>query len=260
MTFAQSKQPDPEYQQTPVDEKHLEDAIAHCSERNVAFYTEDLSKFILEQNLATDLTGLESLIEQCSQLRPILKTSGYYTTHAALLREAETIALMKDGQDRVHAIAHLETTDNRLEKTNLNAGQRQAVQTAATTTDQFIAWQGVAGAGKTFALKELKEISQANGYTIKGFAPSSIAAKVLSLELGIQGETVARLNVSETPQDITQNQIWIVDEAGLLSAKAAHQLLDEQLLNKLGWFWWVILGNYQLSKPGTHSSLYNRQE
>ena len=232
ITFVQSKKPDPEYQPIPVNHKHLSDAIAHCSERNVAFYTEDLAKFILEQNLATDLSGIESLIEQSPLLRPILKTSGYYTTHAALLREALTIALMKDGQGRVPAITHPETAQNRIEKTSLNAGQRQAVQTAATTTDQFIAWQGVAGAGKTFALKELKEIAQANGYTIQGFAPSSQAAKVLSEELGIQGETVARLLVSEPPQDFETNQIWIVDEAGLLSAKAAEQLLERATLEQ----------------------------
>ncbi|MCC5633544.1 AAA family ATPase [Nostoc sphaeroides CHAB 2801] len=116
-----------------------------------------------------------------------------------------------------------------LENTLLNSGQRQAVELAATTSDQFIAWQGVAGAGKTFALKELKAIAFSAGYIIKGFAPSSSAAKVLSEELEIQSLTVARLLVTE-PQEIEPNQIWIVDEASLLSAKDAHALLQRATL------------------------------
>ncbi|QLE53863.1 hypothetical protein FD724_39255 (plasmid) [Nostoc sp. C057] len=49
-----------------------------------------------------------------------------------------------------------------MENTLLNEGQREVVvELAATTSDQFIAWQGVAGAGgKLFALKELKSGSQ----------------------------------------------------------------------------------------------------
>ncbi|MHC5748808.1 MAG: AAA family ATPase, partial [Nostoc sp.] len=63
-------------------------------------------------------------------------------------------------------------------------------------------------------------------------APSSSAAKVLSEELKIQSETVARLLVSEPPPQIEPNQIWIVDEAGLLSAKDAHALLQRATLLK----------------------------
>ncbi|MHC5830819.1 MAG: AAA family ATPase, partial [Nostoc sp.] len=110
--------------------------------------------------------------------------------------------------------------------TLLNTGQRQAVELAALTQDQFIAWQGVAGAGKTFALKELKAIATDAGYTIKGFAPSSASAKVLSEELEVQSETVARLLVTEPAPELEPNQIWIVDEAGLLSARDAHALLQ----------------------------------
>ena len=51
----------------------------------------------------------------------------------------------------------------------------------------------------------------------------------MSEELEIQSETVARLLVTE-PQEIEPNQIWIVDEAGLLSAKDAHALLQRATL------------------------------
>ena len=33
-----------------------------------------------------------------------------------------------------------------------------------------VAWQGVAGTGRTFALKRMKELIEAQGYVVKGFA------------------------------------------------------------------------------------------
>ncbi|NDJ26276.1 relaxase domain-containing protein [Nostoc sp. B(2019)] len=202
------------------------EAIAHCSERNVAFTQEDLEKFILEERLATDVTVIEPLIREHQELIALPGLERQYTTWAAVKREIATIGLMSDGQGKVNPMLHPEIAESYLEKTSLNTGQRQAVQLAATTSDQFVAWQGVAGAGKTFALSQLKVLATDAGYTIIGFAPSSAAAKVLSQELEVQSETVARLLVTEPPPEVELNQVWIVDEAGLLSAKDAYALLQ----------------------------------
>ncbi|BAY95699.1 relaxase domain-containing protein (plasmid) [Tolypothrix sp. PCC 7712] len=224
--FVQPELAQPLLQQRLVSHENLEDAIAHCSERNVAFTQEDLEKFILNQGLATDVSLIEPLIQANSQLLSLSPEKRDFTTLAAVHRELATIKLTQSGQGKVNALAKQELVESHLEKTALNQDQRRAVLDAATTTDQFTAWQGVAGAGKTFALKELKAIAIASGYTIKGFAPSSMAAKVLSQELDIQALTVARLLVSEPPQEIEPNLIWVVDEAGLLSAKDALALLE----------------------------------
>ncbi|HYW21308.1 MAG TPA: MobF family relaxase [Nodularia sp. (in: cyanobacteria)] len=205
-------------------------AIAHCSERNVAFTQEDLEKFVLEERLATDVTAIEPLIKSHQELIGLPGLTHQFTTMTAVRRELATIELMQLGLGKVKPISQREVLKSLLQNTLLNQGQRQAVELAATTSDQFIAWQGVAGAGKTFALKELKAIARNADYTIIGFAPSSSAAKVLSEELKIQSETVARLLVSEPPSQIEPNQIWIVDEAGLLSAKDAYALLQRATL------------------------------
>ncbi|WP_375491828.1 MobF family relaxase [uncultured Nostoc sp.] len=224
--FVQPLEAQPELNPRLVSYENLEDAIAHCSERNVAFTQEDLEKFILNQGLATEVSQIEPLVKANPELLSLSQENRDFTTLAAVNRELATIKLMQSGMGKVSPLAQREVVESHLEKTALNPDQRRAVLTAATTTDQFMAWQGVAGAGKTFALKELKAIAAASGYTIKGFAPSSMAAKVLGQELDIQAETVARLLVSEPPQEIEPNQIWIVDEAGLLSAKDALALLE----------------------------------
>jgi hypothetical protein len=128
------------------------------------------------------------------------------------LRELATIKLMQQGKGQVESIAHAADLDKYLEETTLNVGQQQAVILAATTKDRFIAWQGVAGAGKTFALEQLKGAIEtihtlAQSYVIKGFAPSAEAANVLGQEMGIEANTVARLLVTQPSDPPQLNQI-----------------------------------------------------
>ena len=114
----------------------------------------------------------------------------------------------------------------------MNGEQRRAVAIAATTPDQVMAWQGVAGAGKTYALNTLKELAQAQGFEVRGLAPSAEAAHGLGESLGIETETVAGLLVSQACDQSQRPKLWIVDEAGLLSMKDAHALLKRARLEQ----------------------------
>ncbi|MGB3295914.1 MAG: AAA family ATPase [Phormidesmis sp.] len=87
-----------------------------------------------------------------------------------------------------------------------------------------MAWQGSAGVGKTYALNEVRAVSQAQDYQVRGFAPSAEAAHKLGEALQIDAGTVAGLLVSQSQEP--EPSLWIVDEAGLLSMKDAHALLQ----------------------------------
>ena len=88
-------------------------------------------------------------------------------------------------------------------------------------------WQGVAGSGKSYALNLYRQLATESGYTVRGFAPSAAAAAVLSEEAHLPSDTVASLLHSplDPNRSPSAREIWIVDEAGLLSAKDAHALL-----------------------------------
>jgi ATP-dependent exoDNAse (exonuclease V) alpha subunit len=71
------------------------------------------------------------------------------------------------------------------------------------------------------------------GYRVKGFAPSAEAADGWARGTGLGSETIASLLYAPSSSNQFQRsgEIWIVDEASLLSAKDAHALLqraDEQ--------------------------------
>lgn len=61
---------------------------------------------------------------------------------------------------------------------------------------------------------------------LRGFAPSAESAKVLGDAIGIEGDTVASLIHASKTDSTTNPEVWIIDEAGLLSAKDAHSLLQ----------------------------------
>jgi conjugative relaxase-like TrwC/TraI family protein len=206
----------------------VESGIEHCSERESVFRKTKLERFIFENHLGEQkFSELEDAIAQSTDLIQIDKLR--CTTQSTLHLELNTIRLMQQGQGELEAIALDSEIQSYLENKNLTDGQREAVQLAIATEDQFIAIQGVAGAGKSYALDTVRAIAQAQGYEVKGYAPSAEAASVLGEAIGIQTETVSRLLISQTQNDgePSQPQLWIVDEAGLLSMRQAHDLLQK---------------------------------
>ncbi|MEL6855709.1 MAG: MobF family relaxase, partial [Cyanobacteria bacterium J06607_13] len=205
------------------------EGVNHASERESVFKREKAERFVLEHHL-----GEQSFAELQTEMTGagLLPAKNRYTTQTAIERELDTIAIMESGKGTENAIANDAQTWQLLrQELSLTEGQRQAIEMTATTTDQFIAWQGVAGAGKTYSLKLVAQLAREQGYEVTGYAPSAQAANTLSEEANIESNTVARLLHSDRNQDSkdgSQNQvIWIVDEAGLLSAKDAHQLLKK---------------------------------
>lgn len=250
-------QPNKVYQKKATEnpDKAIAEAIAHASERNVNFKQEELEKFALGEIGNYSWRDLQRSLNQNQNL--LKAKDNEYTTLSALNRELDTIRIVNEGKGSFGQVASSKKVEEQLKDKTLTKGQNSAVLTASTSKDSIIAWQGKAGAGKTYALNEFKQIAEEKGYTVKGFAPSASAAKVLGDELGIESQTVARhliqkkdnfkfqISLSQPPKHIRERQeqqmiqaclstednsarqIWIVDEAGLLNAKDTHALLKK---------------------------------
>ena len=203
--------------------------IAHAAERESVFRREKAERFALEHHL-----GEQSFAELQSAMTEagLVAAKDRYTTEEAIARELDTIAIMESGQGQEKAIANptdvLQLTQD---ETTLTVGQYKAILDTATSRDQFMSWQGVAGAGKTYSLNLLTQLATEQGYAVAGYAPSAQAANVLAEEAHIESSTVARLLHSKDTKRSSKKAIWIVDEAGLLSAKDAHALLTKAQQN-----------------------------
>jgi conjugative relaxase-like TrwC/TraI family protein len=205
-------------------------AIQHAAEREAVFRRSKVERFALENHLGQQsFADLEQAVAQHPELLRTDPTHDQYTTQTAVYRELETIRLMQQGKGGVKAIATFDEVDKLTERSpTLTDGQREALELSARTSDRVIAWQGVAGSGKTYSLKLLAELVIDKGYSVRGFAPSAEAAVLLGREAEIPSDTIASLLHSQPdPNPLLGKEIWVVDEAGLLSAVDAHQLLQK---------------------------------
>lgn len=103
------------------------------------------------------------------------------------------------------------------------SGQIEAIEKTLLSKDKYIIWQGVAGAGKTYAVRQIVEEAKQNGFEVKGFAPSAAAALLLSKETGIETDTLQG-HILKRENKTGAKCLWIVDEAGMISANDFHAM------------------------------------
>jgi len=149
-----------------------------------------------------------------------------------------------------------------LEKTSLTEGQKEAVLLGLSPDKgRFVAVQGYAGTGKTFALNTLNRYAQRFGYEVEGIAPTNRAAEQLS-EAVPGSQTVARFKIdasnTPTPPDKSRS-ILIVDEAGMLSTSDMRDVMTQA--NRAGYARVMLVGDVkQLDAVGAGSPFMQLQK
>lgn len=115
-------------------------------------------------------------------------------------------------------------TNNRDPETtsSLTGDQRKALETTISSKDQLLIWNGVAGSGKTWALKGIREMAAESGYKVVALAPDASSASVLGKQLATSSSTVHSFLKNEK---LSSKTLLIVDEAGKFSTNLMHDLL-----------------------------------
>ena len=107
----------------------------------------------------------------------------------------------------------------------LSDGQRQAMEMICTTRDQLSYVQGDAGAGKSYAMGQVKAIMETEGFAVRGFAPTGKAVQEMKKE-GIEAITLDKLFVNTQLQtEISSGEVWLVDEAGMIGSRKMEALV-----------------------------------
>src|SRR5262249_50704716 len=102
-----------------------------------------------------------------------------------------------------------------------------AVNHVLESRDLVTEVRGVAGAGKTTMLQEaVRAIVNLSGKNVLVFAPSSPSVEVLKKEGFRASDTVQKLMRNTLLQDVARGKILLVDEAGFLSAKQMHWIVN----------------------------------
>ncbi|MGF1489101.1 MAG: AAA family ATPase [Prochloraceae cyanobacterium] len=223
------------------------EAIAHYSRSQIAISRREIEAYILEERLGLfKQSEIDAAISQ-KLGDEIVLADGRLITNAAIDREKETIALAAKDRDRIAPLAWdaVQYCQKLLDEgITLTKGQENALLSSVTSTDRVVIWQGIAGSGKSFALKHLTEIAAEQGIAITGIAPTNSAAQNLATAVGIECLTVANfLNPKNIDRSRSSNKQFfergedgvrrlevdrglIVDESGLIGAEDMRSILS----------------------------------
>ena len=106
--------------------------------------------------------------------------------------------------------------------------QRAATQSILTSGRALHILHGHAGTAKTSSvLAAVRHEATAHDFRVRALAPTNAASEKLGASLQLKGQTVAsHLTDRSTPQR-AQRELWVVDEAGMISAKDMQRLLEK---------------------------------
>jgi conjugative relaxase-like TrwC/TraI family protein len=149
-----------------------------------------------------------------------------FTTPEMLAAERAVIQHMIRGQGQVEPVlsprAALALS---AQLPDLNAAQRMAVEHVLVSRDRVLGIQGSAGAGKTSALRVIREQAEARAYSVEGLAPTSRASKQLQ-QAGIPAKTLqAFLARRREPDFAGEKRLYMVDESSLTSTNQMRTFL-----------------------------------
>lgn len=150
----------------------------------------------------------QALAERCDKGEFIPMTKGpenhrAYTTAEVVKTEAENIRLMTEGKGTfLPLVPTSELQQSFLTRLDSEGtgNQRQAAVRILTSTDKFQGLQGAAGTGKTYTLRTIREAVQANGWTVRGFAPTARASRELA-NSGMEVVTLQRFLIEQENLD-----------------------------------------------------------
>jgi len=146
-----------------------------------------------------------------------------YTTQTALEREKRILQIEREGRGQVMPVMLPEAARIRLSSTDLNAGQRAAVELIATSQNRIVGVQGYAGTGKSHMLDTAKTLLEGEGYKVYALAPYASQVRALR-ELGVSANTVASL-LAAREQKIDNRTVLVIDEAGVVPARLMERAL-----------------------------------
>jgi conjugative relaxase-like TrwC/TraI family protein len=151
-----------------------------------------------------------------------------FTTRELLAVEREAVELAHAGRNVPVPAPERRSLAEALMITghDLTGEQRMLVHEAACRSDRVVCIVGVAGSGKTLALRALADAYLGIDATVLGAAPSGRAADELQAATGIEGRTLHRL-LFDAHRDggLPHRCVLVVDEAGMAETRVLAPLL-----------------------------------
>lgn len=222
------------------------DAAAHISERDAVFTAAALERHAgnAARGHATNSDIVAAIARAERKQALIIRTApnaakgaiGYATAEAVVIEqrmlahEAQGRATFVPLHDRIDAARIVATAElaSAEQGHTWTQGQRDATRGLLLSRAATNGVQGSAGTAKTTTvLKAYARAARAQGLNVRAIAPTATAATTLANAIDAEPMTVAMLLTGAGTKDDVEyaREAWIVDEASMLSARDAEQVL-----------------------------------
>ena len=199
-----------------VENQVLNHAVAHVFERKSVVPEHELLNVALSHRLgAVDLNYLKGAVKQSPDL---VKTERGFSTREIVATELDLIQTVNAGCD---SVAPLHPGYRPADW--LGEDQRRAIYHVLRTSDRITGLKGLAGTGKTTALRELVVACKEAKIEPLFCAPTAAATDVLRKE-GFEAVTLQSLLLSKPI--LTERQLIVLDEAGAVGMDDMKRLFD----------------------------------
>jgi hypothetical protein len=194
----------------------LNHAVAHVFERKSVVPEHELLNAALSQRPGeADLPALKTAVKHSAEL---VKTERGFSTRQILAMELDLIQTVNAGCD---AVAPLHPGYRPADW--LGEDQRRAIYHVLRTSDRITGLRGLAGTGKTTALRELAAACKQARVEPLFCAPTAAATDVLRKE-GFDAVTLQSLLLSKPT--LSERKLVVLDEAGAVGMDDLKRLFD----------------------------------
>jgi len=206
-----------------LENQTLNHAVAHVFERKSVVPEHELLNVALSQRLGeVDLPTLKTAMKYSPDL---VKTERGFSTRQILATELDLIQTVNAGCD---AVAPLHPGYRPADW--LGEDQQRAIYHVLRTSDRITGLRGLAGSGKTTALRELVAACKEAHVEPLFCAPTAAATDVLCTE-GFEAVTLQSLLL--TKPALSARQLVVLDEAGAVGMDDMQRLFDLALAARI---------------------------
>jgi conjugative relaxase-like TrwC/TraI family protein len=204
-------------------EDSLQYAKDHVFERvSVARDHEILAEALRHGRGQINRETLKNVLSSQESSGAILRKGDEIATQASLQRERQMIDAVNRG---IGICRRLGGSRLFLASSQLNAEQKQVVNSVLDSHDCVVSISGAAGTGKTATLREVHRGLMDAGQTIVAVAPTRSAVDELKKVGFKDAVTIERLLQDHGMQASLGNTVMIVDEAGMVSGRQMSEML-----------------------------------
>lgn len=204
-------------------EQSVRYALDHVFERISVANDYDLIEEALRHSRGeASLAEIKSHLIELEAKGRVFRHKGELATEESLQRETSMIALIDDGVGR---FARLGGTSEFTPSDRLNPKQKEAAEFVLNSRDLAVNVRGAPGTGKTWLLQDVKRGLEEAGRPMLALAPTKSAEEELARVGFDRTMTIEGLLQDKDAQLRMRDQVVIIDEAGMVSARQMFELL-----------------------------------